>query len=187
LGVRILIVLLSASALAVAADPLATSVTRRLDLIDSGKAKPGSVYRFTPAELNAWVRVKAPSIVQDGFRRPHLELGAGVATATALIDFLKVRHSGGIETNWLVAKLIQGEKLVTAKATIQSAHGQATVHLLRVEIGGLAVTGAPLDFLVQNFFLPFYPNAKIDEPFPLAGNVDRIEVTPAAALVYMKK
>ncbi len=92
-----------------------------------------------------------------------------------------------METNWLVAKLIQGEKLVKVRASIQSAHGQATVHVLQVEIGGLAVTGAPLDFLVQNFFLPFYPDAKIDEPFELADNVDRIEVTPAEALVYIRK
>jgi hypothetical protein len=169
------------------ADPVAAGVTRKLDLIQSGKAAPGSVYRFTPAELNAWVRVKAPTIVRDGFRQPHLVLGNGEASASALIDFLKVRHASGIETNWLVAKLIQGEKLVTARATIQSAHGQATVHLLRVEIGGLAVTGAPLDFLVENFFRPFYPDAQIDEPFPLAGNVDRIEVTPAGARVYIRR
>jgi hypothetical protein len=171
----------------VCADPVATSVSKRLDLIESGKAKPGSVFRFTPAELNAWVRVKAPSIIQDGFRQPRLVLGNGEATASALIDFLKVRQTNGIETNYLLAKLIQGEKLVKARASIQSAHGKATVHLLRVEIGGLAVTGAPLDFLVQNFFLPFYPDAKIDEPFELAGNVDRIEITPVAALVYIRK
>ena len=61
------------------------------------------------------------------------------------------------------------------------------MHLVRVEIGGLAVTGAPLDFLVQNFFRPFYPNARIDEPFELAGDVDRIEVTPAEARVYIRK
>jgi len=169
-----------------AADPVAIGVSRKLDLIQSGQAKPGSVFRFAAAELNAWVRAKAPAIVPDGFRQPRLVLGNGEATASALIDFLKVRNASGIQTNFLVAKLIQGEKLVTARASIQSAHGEATVHLLRVEIGGLAVTGAPLDFLVQNFFLPFYPDAKIDEPFPLAGNVDRIEVTPAAALVYIK-
>jgi hypothetical protein len=49
------------------------------------------------------------------------------------------------------------------------------------------VTGAPLDFLVRNFFLPFYPDAKIDEPFELAGNVDRIVVTPAEVRVYVRK
>ncbi len=168
------------------ADPLATSVSRKLDLIQSGHAKPRAVFRFTQAELNAWVRVKAPAIVPDGFREPRLVLGNGQANASALIDFLKVRRASGLETNWLVSRLIQGEKLVKVRASVQSAHGRATVHLLQVEIGGLEVTGAPLDFLVQNFFLPFYPDAEIDEPFDLADNVDRIEVTPAAALVYMK-
>ena len=182
----ILIAMLAASALLRAADPVGVSVSKKLDLIESGKAKAGSVYRFTPAELNAWVRVKAPTIVTDGFRQPRLVLGNGEASASALIDFLKVRQANGTETNYLVAKLIQGEKLVTARASIQSAHGKATVHLLRVEVGGLAVNGAPLDFLVRNFFLPFYPDAQIDEPFELAGNVDRIEITPAAALVYIK-
>jgi hypothetical protein len=170
-----------------AADPVAASVSKRLDLIESGQARPGSVFRFTPAELNAWVRVKAPTVITDGFRQPQLVLGNGEATATALIDFLKVRHANGIETNWLIAQLIQGEKLVKARASIQSAHGRATVHVVRVEVGGLAVTGAALDFLVQNFFLPFYPEAKIDEPFDLAGNVDRIEITPAEARVYIRR
>jgi hypothetical protein len=169
------------------ADPVALAVGRKLDLVESGKARPGSVFRFTSAELNAWARMKAPMIVPDGFRQPRLVLGNGEASASALIDFLKVRDASGIATNWLVAKLIQGEKLVRARATIQSARGQATVHLVRVEIGGLTVTGAPLDFLVQNFFRPFYPNARIDEPFELAGDVDRIEVTPAEARVYIRK
>lgn len=179
-------VLAGAAALS-AADPQAASVTHKLDLIDSGKAKPGAVFRFTTAELNAWLRVKVPTIIHNGLREPQLQLGNGTASASARIDFVKVRHANGVETNWLIAKLIQGEKLVTAQASIQSSHGQATVHVLRVEIGGLAVTGAPLDFLVENFLLPFYPNAKIDEPFDLAGNVDRIVVTPAEARVYMRK
>jgi len=170
-----------------AADPAAIGVNRKLDLIQNGRAKPGSVFHFSVTELNAWVRMKAPMVVPDGFRQPRLTLGNGEANASALIDFLKVRDAQGLATNWLVAKLIQGEKLVRARASIQSAHGQATVHLLRVEIGGLAVTGPTLDFLVQNFFRPFYPNAKIDEPFDLATSVDHIEITPAEARVYIRR
>lgn len=181
-------ILLLAGALAVwAANPLAANVTARLDLIESGKAKPGAVFHFTLEELNAWARVKAPSVVPDGFRDPRLQLETGMASASARIDFLKVRRAAGVQTNFLIAKLIEGEKLVTVRAAVQSANGRATVHLLRVEVGGLAVTGAPLDFLIQNFFLPFYPDAKIDQPFELAANVDRIVVTPAEARVYIRK
>ena len=172
---------------AAAADPLAQSVTRKLDIIQSGKAKPGSVFVFTTAELNAWARAKAPTVVPEGLREPRLELGNGRATGYALVDFLKLRHSAGVETNWLISKLIQGEKRVTVTASIQSGNGRATVHLERVEIAGLAVTGATLDFLIETFFRPIYPDAKIDEPFELSDRVDRITVTPAEARVYIKK
>lgn len=168
-------------------DPAAAGVSSKLDLIERGKLKPGSVVRFSAPELNAWVRAEAPAVVRQGFRQPHLALGNGEASASALIDFLKVRNATGVQSNWLVAKLIQGEKLVTVRAGIESAHGRATVHLLRVEVGGLAMTGEPLDFLIRNFLLPFYPNAKIDQPFELADHVDHIEVTPAAVLVYIAR
>jgi hypothetical protein len=172
---------------AAAVDPAAANVTRKLEIIQSGKAKPGSVFVFTSAELNAWVRVKAPMVVPEGLREPRLELGNGTATGYAVVDFLKLRYASGVETNWLISKLIQGEKRVMATASIQSANGRATVHLVRVEIGGLAVSGATLDFLIDTFFRPLYPDAKIDEPFELSDRVERIEVTPAEARVYIKK
>ena len=188
MGARLFQLALATAAVAAAAsDPLAESVTRKLDIIQSGHARPGAVFVFTAAELNAWARAKAPAVVPEGLREPRVELGNGTATGNALVDFLKLRHSAGVETNWLMAKLIQGEKRVIATAGIQSARGQATVHLLRVEIGGLAVSGATLDFLIQTFLLPIYPNATIDEPFELSDRVDRIEVTPAAARVYIKR
>ena len=180
------VVLLAASCLW-AADPQAASVTRKLDILESGKAKPGAVYVFPVADLNAWARVKVPEVVPKGMRQPRLELGPNRATAYALVDFLKVREGAGVETNWLVSKLIEGEKRVKVSARIQSARGQATVYLERVEIGGLAVSGSTLDFLIHNFFMPIYPNAKIDEPFELADRIDHIEVTPAEARVYIKK
>jgi hypothetical protein len=188
LGNRICI-LTSVAALSVAAavNPLAENAGRKLDVIQSGRAKPGSVFVFTPAELNAWVRIKAPMVVPEGLREPRLEMGNGTATGYALVDFLKLRHASGVETNWLISKLIQGEKRVMASVSIQSGNGRATVHLLRVEIGGLAVSGTTLDFLIDTFFRPLYPDAKIDEPFELSDRVDRIEVTPAAARVYIKK
>ena len=179
-----MLIVVSATA---AADPQADVVSRKLDAIESGQAKPGAVFVFTPAELNAWVRAKAPTIVPQGFRKPRLELGNGTAAGYALVDFLKLRNAAGLETNWLIAKLIEGEKPVQATAQIRSANGRMTVHLARVEIGGLAVSGSTLDFLIHTFFMPLYPNAKIDEPVELADAIDRIEVTPAAARVYIKK
>jgi hypothetical protein len=185
-GRRSLLAFLTALA-CLAANPQAASVTHKIDAIQSGKAKPGSIYVFTAAELNAWARVKAPAIVPKGLRQPRLELGNGTATGYALVDFLKIREGAGEETNWLVAKLIQGEKPVKVTARIQSANGRATVNLQRVEIGGLAVSGSTLEFLIHTFFMPLYPNAKIDREFELADGIDHIEVIPAEARVFIRK
>jgi len=183
---RLCAIFIAALIAGAATDPQIERMDRKLDLIESGRVKPGSVISFPIAELNAWSRAKAAEVVPEGLRQPRLELGNGSATAYALIDFLKLRHAAGVETNWLVAKLIQGEKPVKVAATIQSANGRATVHLTRVEIGGLAVSGAPLDFLIQNFFMPLYPDAKIDKPFKLASSVERIETNPAEARAVIK-
>jgi hypothetical protein len=169
-----------------AVDPVVERVRRRIDLIESGKAKPGAAFVFTSAELNAWGRAKAKELVPEGLREPRVELGNGTATGYGLVDFLKLRHAAGVESSWLVAKLIQGEKRVRVAARIQSRKGTVTVHLTRVELSGLAVSGAPLDFLIETFFLPLYPNARLDEPVELSEGVDRIVVTPGAARVYMK-
>lgn len=179
--------LFSSAAAWTATDPRVAQVSRKLDLIQSGHARPGSVFVFAAGELNAWGRAKAAEVVPEGLRQARVELGNGTATGYALVDFLKLRHAAGVETNWLVAKLIEGEKPLKVAASIQSARGRATVHLTRVEIGGIAVTGAPLDFLVQTFFMPLYPDAKIDQPFELADGVDRIEITPAEARAYIRK
>ncbi len=168
-------------------DPVVERVSRRIDVIQEGKAKPGAVFVFTSAELNAWGRAKAKELVPEGLREPRVELGNGTATAYGFVDFLKVRHAAGIESNWLVAKLIEGEKRVRVSASIRSSNGRVTVHLTRVELNGLAVSGAPLDFLIQTFFMPLYPNAKLDEPVEVAEGVDRIVVRPGEARVYIKK
>ena len=185
MSAKTLAALLIGAALLLGVDP-AADVDRKIDLIESGKARPGSMITFPAADLNAWVRVKSRELVPEGLRQPRLTLAGGAATGTAVVDFVKLRHAAGMETNWLISKLLQGEKPVQVTATIRSAHGQATVHPVRVEIGGLAVSGATLDFLIQAFLLPTFPNAVIDEPFPLASGVDRIDVTPDAAWVYMK-
>lgn len=183
--------LLFAAAIAFAApnqpDPQALAAQRKIDVIESGKAKPGSVFVFPQPELNAWVRYKLPSIVPEGVSDPRLELTWSTATAYATVNFLKVQHGQGVETNWFISKLIDGDKPVKVIARIESANGKATVHLLRVEISGLAISGSTLDFFIDNFFRPLYPDAKIDEPFELDYNMERIESRPGEARVVIKK
>lgn len=169
-----------------AADPLFERAWNKLDAIESGRARPGSVIVFTPAELNAWVQARVPQMV-DGMRNPRVELGADTATGSALADLLKMRQAEGIATNPVLAKLIEGERPLKVSVRVDSGGGRCTVHLMRVEISGLAATGPVLDLLVSAFFQPLFPDAKIDQPFELGDNLDRIAILPSGVRVSIKK
>jgi hypothetical protein len=169
-----------------AADPLYLSTQQKFDRIADGKLKPGTVVLLTPAELNAWARVKVPEAIPQGLRNPVLELGPGEANASALVDFLKMRSGQGKETGWLMSKLIEGERPLRIWIRMTSGGGRATVYLTRVDLSGATISGRTLDFLIDNFFKPLYPDAKIGEPFELGYSMERIEIQPSGVRIFMK-
>jgi hypothetical protein len=170
-----------------AADPLSDSARKKLDMIEDGKASRGSIVSFSTAEINAWARVKVPEIVPEGIRDIRVEMGAGTATAYAIVDFLKMRQAQGVETGWFVSKLIEGERPLRVTVRLESAGGRCTVYLTRVDLSNVSASATVLDFLVKAFFVPLYPDAKINEPFDLDFNMERIEVRPGVARVVIKK
>jgi hypothetical protein len=109
------------------------------------------------------------------------------ATGTALVNLLKMRQAEGIATNPFVERLIDGERPMKVTVRLESGGGRCTVHLLRVEVSGLAATGPVLDLLVSAFFQPLFPDAKIDQPFELGSNIDRIDIQPTGVRVTIKK
>jgi hypothetical protein len=170
-----------------AADPLYLSTQKKFDQIADHKLKPGTVVVLTPAELNAWARVKVPESIPQGLRNPAIVLGSGEATGSALVDFLKIRNEQGRETGWLMSKLIEGERPLKIWIRMTSAGGRATVSLTRVDLSNATISGRTLDFLIENFFKPLYPDAKIGEPFDLGYSMERIEIQPSGVRVYIGK
>lgn len=159
------------------------SAKRKIELIGNDLAPRGSAIALTPLELAAYAKGEIARSGEDGIRDPQVKLGDGVATAMALIDFNKLMDSSGKSPNWLLAKLLEGEKPVTATIRMESAKGMATVHVERVEISGLTLDGSALQFLIKQVFLPRYPTAKIGEPFELGHNMQEIKVRPASVMV----
>jgi hypothetical protein len=170
-----------------AADPLYEGVERKLDAIEARTVPRGASVKFSPAEINAWARVKVPEIVPEGMRNQRVELGNGTATGYALVDFLKMRQAKGESTNWLISKLIEGERPLTVSVRLESGAGRCIVHLTRVEISHAVANQTVLDFLIKTFFMPLYPEAKIDEPFDLDDDIDRIDIRPTGVVVTIRK
>ncbi len=165
-------------------DP-AAGVRAKIRTIQDRKARRGSDILFTERELNLYARSELPLAIPSGVRQPRVELGQGTATGYALIDFRKLQQ--GSDTPWLITKLIEGERPVRVSARVESGNGKATIFLQRVEISGIGVSGATLEFLIDNFFRPLFPDAKINQPFDLGPQVERVAVVPAAAHVILRR
>lgn len=163
------------------------SFQRKLDLIESEKLKRGKRVTITARELNAYTQEEVREIAPQGVRDPRLELGTGRAVGFAQIDFLKVKQAKGNPAGWLLQKLLQGERPVAVTVRIESGAGQARVDVERVEVSGVAIEGAALDFLIQQYVIPNYPEAKVGQPFELAHHVDRMEITPGGVEVVIGK
>lgn len=171
--------------LAAAASPEYQAMVRKISLIEHDSLKPGSRVVLTPEELNAYARQEIAEAVPDGVREPHLDLGPGTATASALIDFGRIRRAEGKPPGRIMAYLLDGERPVTITARIRSSAGTATVDVQSVEISGVTIEGVMLDFLIRNYLVPAYPNAKVGEPFELGHRIQQLDVEPSAVSVVI--
>lgn len=181
MGRRILgLVALLAASLQPATSPEYQSVARKVSLIEHDRLRPGSRIVLTPSELNAYARQEISEVAPDGIRNTNLQLGPNTATASALIDFGKLRRAEGKPPGRLMSYLLDGERPVSIVAHIRSANGTATVEVQQVEISGVTIEGALLDFLIRNYVVENYPNAKVGEPFELGHRIERLEVEPSA-------
>ena len=158
------------------------SAKQKFDSIESGHLRAGSRVELSVRELDAYVEREVP----EGVRNPRLQLLApDMATGAAMMDFGKLRRGLGYQTGWLMSMLLDGERPVSVTARIRSAGGRATVDVQHVEISGVAIDGATLDFLIQNILLPLYPDAVLGRPFELGHRIEKLDVGPAAVAVLI--
>jgi hypothetical protein len=161
-----------------------TSAKAKIESIEQDRLPAGSTVFFTPAELNAYAREEVAKAAPEGVRNPRLELRQGAATGYADVDFAKLKEStSGGELNWLLARMLAGERPVRVDARITSGNGRAQVDVQRVDIGGVSISGSALDYLIQHFLWAYYPEASVNKPFELAHRMRKIDVRPSGATV----
>lgn len=162
------------------------SVKSKFDSIEHYRLKPGARVPIGANELNAYVETELPKHAPPGVRAPRVELhGDNTATGYAKINFLTLRKSQGVQPNWFMRKLLDGERDVAVTSQVESGGGKAIVHLRRVEIGGIPIEGSALDFLIEHYLIPNYPSAKIGRPIELGYGMDRFEVKPGRVEIVM--
>jgi hypothetical protein len=115
-----------------------------------------------------------------------VEMDAGnIVRGFADIDFLKVRQAHGDKPNWLMSELLAGERPVAITVRIASGSGKCRVDVLKVAVSGVAAEGRTLEFLIDNFVLPTFPDVKVGKDFPFDYRIDRLEIRPGVAMVVL--
>lgn len=171
-----------------AATPTADIAHQKFARIESAKLPSGTHVDLSAAELNAWAADEARLYVPGAARNIRLVLTTGGATGSMLLDFLKLRQAAtGEQPGWLMKNLFSGERQVVVTARFDSHNRRARVDVERVEVSGVPIEGAALDFLIQNWLRPTFPDVKINQWFDLGFRMDRFTVAPGGASVFIGK
>lgn len=167
-------------------DPDYARAKRKIESIAEERLRPGATVSLTVSEINAYVRAEAASAIPQGFRNIVIFLpAAGRATGEGIVDFSKL-GSPQSARSWLWRWLLEGERPVSVAVSVESGGGSAVVRIERVEISGVPVEGRALEFLLDTFVRPRYPDAKIGEPFALRHNMEAVLVEPERVVVKIK-
>jgi hypothetical protein len=164
-----------------------SSIQRKMDDIVKEHTKPGDRIHLSLREMNAYLYAQAQAIAPKAVHNTKVELAEGSGTASAMVNFLELNKARGAQSNWLMEKMLDGERFVKVSVHIQSEHGKGRVNVDRVEIGGAAISGAPLDYLIQNYVVPQFPTAKVDQWFTMDHHMDHFEIHQSGATVVIGK
>ncbi len=151
---------------------LAESMQRKLDHISQNAQNnpPDQTPTvMTEEEVNDYLasgNVKLPL----GVKKVTLQGQSGVINALVNVDFDEIR-GGQRSPNPLLA-IFSGRHDVRLDADAAGSGGQGKVHVRNVSIDGVDVPSVALEYFVQKYVTPKYPNVGIDSQFQLPSRID---------------
>ena len=149
-------------------------------------ARPKEPMVFSEDELNSYFQFRMSGRIPPGVSEIRFQLRPEAVTASALMDFDKIKATAKKPVHPLVGMFLKGQSPSSVSAKFTSSNGSGLLHLEEVAVGGLALRGFLLDLAIRNFVLPRYPTAAIDRPFKLDYSIDRIILTECRAIIYQK-
>jgi hypothetical protein len=136
---------------------------------ESNPAAGGRVTVLTDAEINGYFAeggVKWP----DGVSDVKLDDQPAVINGSGQVDFDKVTAKNRSSSPWLA--LFTGVHMVRVTAQVAGIKGRATVKVQSVSLDGLEIPRAALEFFVQKYLQPKYPEADLDTVFGMPDRID---------------
>jgi hypothetical protein len=164
----------------------ANSCQRKFDHIrqNGSKAHPDQTATvITENEINAWLTSGNAQLPQ-GVKKLQFRGHPGVIDATAYVDFDEVTAGRGSGNPLL--SLFRGTHEVQATAHASGSGGRGQVHIDSVSLDGVAIPRMALEYFVEKYITPKYPNLGIDSQFKLPYRIDTATVGVRQVTVMQK-
>ena len=137
----------------------------------------------TEREINAYInsgRVQLPV----GVRSVRFTGQNGVVEAVARVDFDAITAKS--QSSNPLLSLFSGIHDVHAVAQASGSGGQARVHIDSIEIDGVTVPRMALQFFIDRYLQPRYPNVGMDSVFNLPERIDTARIGDHQLIVTQK-
>ncbi len=155
---------------------LAESMQSKLNRIrrNSERAHPDPTPTvMTEEEVNDYLASGEVNLPR-GVKKVTLQGQSGVVTGLATVDFDEIR-AGQRSSNPLLA-IFSGVHNVRVEADAAGNGGQGRVHVRSVSLDGTEIPRMMLEFFVQKFITPKYPEIGLDSKFQLPDKIDTATV-----------
>ena len=163
------------------------SIQKKMDDIVKEHTRPGDRIFMSKGEFDAYLQAQVQAIAPKAIKYAKLDLGEGCGSASAMVDFLELNKARHGASNWMMDKILEGERYVKISVHVQTKAGKVRVDVDRVEVAGVAMQGAALDFLIQRYVIPQFPSAKVDQWFGLQHHMDHFDIHQSGATVVIGK
>jgi hypothetical protein len=166
--------------------PAYTSMEKKIALLEAGPTAPSQTVTMTQDELNSFF-AEGGVQVPKGLSNIKFDLRPGIVHATSEVDFdlLSEGHGGG--GNPLFSALFSGTHDVDAEAQASGTGGQGTVTIQSVKLDGVQVPKSALEYLIQHYVKPKYPQAGMTSTFELPVQIDSATVQQGQVELVQKK
>jgi hypothetical protein len=153
--------------------PAYTSMEKKITILETNDSNPPAQPQgvvITQDELNAFMNEGGVTLPK-GLSDVKFDLRSGIVHATSKVDF-DTLSEGQANANPIFSALFTGTHDVDAEAQASGSGGQGTVTIQSVKLDGMQVPKSALEYLVQHYVKPRYPQAGMTTTFDLPARID---------------
>jgi len=167
-----------------AARSAAAKLERIAEAHDSGNSF-GTI-RFTELEANSYLAYEFSDTIPSGVSEVRLRFQPGRVGGSAVVDFDKLKEGLRTPPHPIAEFLLRGVHTIEGDGAASGSGGIGEFRLERVLLDGVELPRVVIDYMIEQYLFPRYPNAPIDRPFRLPYSIDSFRAETGSVVLTGK-